>query len=111
MLWNWRLKTQQRRKEKCSGQLLQEKREHSDWLLQEEQEHVLEQPEDVCGFCGILSLQHSQCRTVGLQCVVSQYNFFIAFAGLKSHNLSRIERWRRFGATRGVKGSQEKTTS
>ena len=72
------METQRRRKEKRSGWLLPEKREHSDWLLQEEQEHVLEQPEDVCGICGTLSLslslslQHSQCRTAGLQWVVLQ---------------------------------------
>ena len=51
------METQQRRKEKCSGWLLQEKQEHSDCLLQEEKENVLGQL-DVSDFYGTLSLSN-----------------------------------------------------
>ena len=95
-----RVETQQRRKEKRCGWLLPEKWEHSDCLLQEEREHVLEQPEDVCGFCSTLSL--SNIHKVGPRVwsgLFHNNNFLISFSGVKSHNLLRIERWKRFGAT------------
>lgn len=93
-------KTQQRRKEKRSGWLLQEKQEQLDWLLQQEQEHVLEQPEDGCDFCGIPSL--SNVHNVGPQVCSGLFHnttFLINFAGLRSQNLLRIERCKRFGTT------------